>query len=126
MTGSSEVRSRDAVAHQQAVRLSLADVASFLRESLGATLTGFIAGVDKRSIDRYAKGDTTPNSDTEARLRAAVQVFQLVQSVESPHTVRAWFIGMNPQLEDVSPVEALAAGHAREVMAAARAFVSGG
>jgi hypothetical protein len=35
-------------------------------------------------------------------------------------------MGMNPQLEDVSPAEALAEDRYREVMAAARAFVSGG
>jgi hypothetical protein len=32
----------------------------------------------------------------------------------------------NPQLEDVSPAEALADGNYRQVMAAARAFVSRG
>jgi hypothetical protein len=62
----------------------------------------------------------------ERRLREAYQVFQLVQSVESPHTVRAWFIGLNPQLDDESPAEALAEDRFREVMAAARAFVTGG
>ncbi|TCW18822.1 hypothetical protein EDD19_1484 [Dietzia cinnamea] len=35
-------------------------------------------------------------------------------------------MGMNPQLDDVSPAEALADGQHREVMAAARAFVAGG
>jgi hypothetical protein len=33
---------------------------------------------------------------------------------------------MNPQLDDVSPAEAIANGDLREVMAAARAFVAGG
>jgi hypothetical protein len=36
------------------------------------------------------------------------------------------FMGMNPQLDDVSPAEALAEGRHRQVMAAARALVSGG
>ena len=31
---------------------------------------------------------------------------------------------MNPQLDDENPAEVLAAGRAREVMAAARAFVN--
>lgn len=126
MAVSAEVGSRDAAAHQEAVRLGTADVAAFLIENLGATLAGLIAAVNKRSVDRYAKGETSPSSEVERRLRSAFQVFQLIQSVESPHTVRAWFIGMNPQLDDVSPAEALGAGQAREVLAAARAFVSGG
>lgn len=126
MTGNTRVRSRDTAAHQQAVKLAVADVASFLTENLGTTLTGLIAGVNARSVQRYAKGETQPGAAVEARLRTAFQVFNLVQSVETPHTVRAWFIGMNPQLDDTSPVEALAAGQAREVLTAARAFVSGG
>ena len=64
-------------------------------------------------------------SASERRLREAYAVFQLIMSAESPHTVRAWFIGLNPQLEDESPVEAIAANRFREVAAAARAFVSG-
>lgn len=62
----------------------------------------------------------------EKNLRAAFQVFQLIQTVDAPHTVRAWFMGMNPQLDDVSPAEALADGDHRAVMAAARAFTTGG
>jgi len=53
-------------------------------------------------------------------------VFQLLMSVESPHTVRAWFTGMNPQLDDLSPAEAVRGGQDRAALAAARAFVAGG
>jgi hypothetical protein len=28
---------------------------------------------------------------------AAFQVFQLIHTVDAPHTMRAWFMGMNPQ-----------------------------
>ena len=55
-----------------------------------------------------------------------VQVFQLLQAEESPHTVRAWFVGLNPQLDDVAPAEAIRAGQLRDVLVAARAYVSGG
>lgn len=40
--------------------------------------------------------------------------------------IRAWFMGMNPQLGDESPIEALREGRVRDVMAAARAFVNAG
>ncbi|KZS57787.1 hypothetical protein A4G28_10470 [Mycobacterium ostraviense] len=62
----------------------------------------------------------------EKHLRAAFQMFELIQTVDAPQTVRAWFMGMNLQKEDVSPAEALAEGSYCEVTAAARAFVSGG
>jgi hypothetical protein len=46
--------------------------------------------------------------------------------LESDHTIRAWFMGTNPQLDDESPLEAVREGRNREVLAAARAFVTGG
>jgi hypothetical protein len=114
-------------AHARSVQLGIADVAGFLREMLGPRLTALIAGTkDPSAVAHWAAGDRTPRPDPERRLRAAFQVFHLVQSVESPHVARAWFIGMNPQLDDLSPAEALAEDRLREVMAAARAFVSGG
>lgn len=74
---------------------------------------------------RRALGVRIPGAG-EANLRVAFQVFRLIQTVDAPQTVRAWFMGMNPQLDDVSPAEALSEGAHREVMAAARAFVAGG
>lgn len=49
-------------------------------------------------------------------------------SLLSPSFVarRAWFIGLNPQLDDVSPAEAIHDGRLKEAKAAARAFVAGG
>jgi len=40
--------------------------------------------------------------------------------------VKAWFIGLNPQLGDVSPAEALREGRLMETVSAARAFTVGG
>ncbi|MFT4220189.1 MAG: hypothetical protein QM611_06695 [Microbacterium sp.] len=62
----------------------------------------------------------------ERKLRNTFQVYGLLSSVEGDHTVRAWFMGMNPQLDDDSPAEALAAERFREVASAARAFAAGG
>lgn len=120
-----DMGSRTSTAHRSAVTQSTQDIARFLVNNLGASLTAHIAGVDRRTISRWAEGSAA-RADGEKNLRAAFQVFQLIQTTDAPHTVRAWFMGMNPQLEDTSPAEALAEGLHREVMAAARAFVSGG
>lgn len=53
-------------------------------------------------------------------------VSKLLTSAESPEAARAWFMGMNPPLDDESPAEVLFTGRARDVMAAARAFISAG
>lgn len=59
-------------------------------------------------------------------MRTAYQMFDLLESEESDHTIRAWFMGMNPQLDDESSAEALREDQHRAVMAAARAFLAGG
>jgi hypothetical protein len=114
-------------AHARTVQETVDDVARFLFEVLGTRLTASLAGVrDPHQVRNWISGKNAPQPKVERRLRAAYQVFQLLQSVESPHVVRAWFIGMNPQLDDESPIDALAADRLREVMAAATAFVAGG
>jgi hypothetical protein len=45
---------------------------------------------------------------------------------DSPRVVKAWFIGLSPQLDDESPAEAIREGPLKEAMNAARAFVAGG
>jgi len=116
-----------ATAHRRTAELDVADIAAFLQENLGQRLTALLAGIaDPKGVGRWAQGKHAPHHDAEVRLRTAYQVFQLVLSAESPHTVRAWFIGLNPQLDDTSPAEAIAAGRLQEVMAAARSFVAGG
>ncbi|RIR81951.1 hypothetical protein D2E65_09325 [Mycobacteroides abscessus] len=121
----SKVAPRTRAAHDAAIKTDTAQIAQFLSSNLGPTLTAYIAGVDKRTIARYVNGDK-PREDSETRLRAAYQIFNLINEVEANHTVRAWFMGMNPQLDDESPAESLAAGDFRGTMAAARAFVAGG
>jgi hypothetical protein len=120
-----DIGARSTAAHRAAMTESTQDVAQFLLDHLGAALTAHIAGVDRRTIHRWAEGSVA-RAQGEKNLRAAYQVFQLIQTVDAPHTVRAWFMGMNPQLDDISPAEAIADGHYREVLAAARAFVSAG
>ena len=123
---SSDAASRDV--HKDAVRIPFADLTSFLKDHLGPAAVSIIAGgADAKTIAGWAKGQRQPKDPAiEPRLRSAYQIFQLIQTVEAPQTIRAWFLGMNPQLEDLAPVQALAADQQREVLSAARAFVAGG
>ena len=106
---------------------TVAQIAEHLNENLGPKLTAFVVGKDQQTVARWAKGkQSPPQDDVERRLRAAFMIFQLLSENDTRHVVRAWFLGMNPQLDDLSPAEAIANGDLREVMAAARAFVAGG
>ncbi len=114
-------------AHRQTTETSIEQITSFLEEVLGRKLVAALAGVaDPKAVGRWAAGERSPRAAAEERLRVAYQVFRLLLTEESKHTIRAWFIGLNPQLNDESPVMVIRAGRFQEVMVAAKAYVSGG
>jgi hypothetical protein len=114
-------------AHQKAVAFEVADVARYLQDALGQKLVAYMAGVaDPKRVGRWAQGVQAPRDEAERRLRAAFQIFHLLLSEESAHVTRAWFIGMNPQLNDDSPSDAIREGRLKEALAAAKAFIAGG
>ena len=112
-------------AHHQAMSVPLAELAGTLQELLSRRVTTQIAGVkDGKTITRWSSGEITEIRDIEVerRLRTAYEIAQLLLVTESPQTVKAWFIGLNPLLTDTSPIEALSAGQLKETIGAARAF----
>lgn len=114
-------------AHRTTVESSTADIAAYLQEVLGQKLTAYVAGVsDEKTVARWASGNRNPRADSEARLRAAFHVFQLLNTEEAAHTARAWFGGLNPQLDDISPAAAIRNGRLRDVLVAAKAYLAGG
>jgi len=120
-------RSAASDAHKRAVSFEIKDVARYLQEALGQKLVAFLAGTsDPKQVGKWAQGTQTPRDEAQRRLRAAFQIFHLLLAKESHHVTRAWFIGMNPQLDDDSPAEAIHDGHLKEALAAAKAFTEGG
>lgn len=114
-------------AHRQTTETSIEQITTFLEEVLGRKLVAALAGVaDSKAVGRWAAGERSPRAGAEERLRVAYQVFRLLLTEESKHTIRAWFIGLNPQLNDESPIMVIRAGRFQEVMVAAKAYVSGG
>lgn len=112
--------------HKQTTQLPIADIATHLLAHLGPSMTTALTGKSIQTVRRYAKGSTSVPEDVEKRLRDAHMIFSYIEQVDAPATVRAWFMGMNPQLDDRSPVELLIEGHPNDVLAAAKAFVTGG
>ncbi len=116
-------------AHRRATTAPIAEIAGVLQELLSRRLTAYIAGVgDGKTVTRWATGEVTEIRDyqTEQRLRIAYEIAQLLLDGDAAQTVKAWFIGLNPQLGDVSPSEAIRDGRLKESLAAARAFSIGG
>ncbi len=116
----------DRTAHARATRAEISTVAGYLQDVLGQRLTAAIAGVsDAKAIGLWARGERVPHPEAVARLRNAFLVVQLLMTKESSDTVRAWFMGMNPELGDESPAVMLAQDP-KGVLQAARSFLAHG
>jgi hypothetical protein len=113
-------------AHGQAVIAAVPEVVGRLRTVLGRDVVAVLAGRTPRAITRWVAGESEPPAREEDLLRDAFQIVQVLAEVEPDEVIRAWFMGMNPQLGDESPLESLREGRARDAMAAARAFVNAG
>jgi hypothetical protein len=110
--------------HRMETRSSTADVATALQRLFGRELTALMAGVDNtRTVAQWARGESLPHSSNERRLRSAYRVASLLlEGGESERTVRSWFMGMNPLLDDLSPAEVIKE-KPTEVMEAAKDFL---
>lgn len=110
-------------AYEDSVTLSVTDVVKRLHDALGAKLVAYLAGVtDPKAVADWAGGIRPPRRGAEERLRTALHVFRLLEEADSVHVARAWFIGLNPLLDDEAPASALREGRLRDVLVAARSF----
>jgi hypothetical protein len=115
-------------AHRLSVLVPLDQAVRELQEMLTRRMVAYVAGVkDAKTVTRWATGEVTDmRSDSEQRVRTAYEIAQLLSQYESAAVVRAWFIGLNPHLDDASPAEAIHEGRLKEALGAARAFVAAG
>lgn len=90
------------------------EVVRDLTGHLGPTLVAGLAGdQDPGVAGRWAQeGGPAPDPSAESRLRRAHQVWGVLAAVEGEEVARLWFLGANPWLGEVSPVEAIAQGRA--------------
>jgi hypothetical protein len=117
-------------AHDRATRTPIVEVAAELQQILGQRTTAVIARVqDAKLVGKWARGEHAPRQEAERRLRAAFQVALLLLEFDSAPTVRSWFLGMNPYLDDRSPSLVIAEGTPGDwasVLQAARGFIADG
>lgn len=126
-----ETFARPELAHVQATRAAFDQVAASMRELLGAKLTAYLGSVgETRAVNQWAAGEREPSEAVQLRLRLALQVGLMIADADGAGVARAWFQGMNPQLDDRSPARLLREGDldevGPEVLRAARAFLVGG
>jgi hypothetical protein len=113
-------------AHRLASTTTISVIAAELQKVLGPSLTTVIlGGRDPKAIAQWAKGTRTPRPAQENALRALYQVVALLSEVDGPDVIRAWFSGMNPDLEDRSPALTMQSDPVA-VMRAAESFIQNG
>ena len=111
-------------AHARVTRQGVAATAAALQELLGQRLVAVIAGVkDAKAVGRWARGEDIPRAQAAATLQNALHVVELLRSQEDDETIRSWFRGMNPDLDDGSPA-LLIRDQPEGVNQAARAFLA--
>ena len=110
----------------QATRLGVPLVVHYLLDQLGERLTSVIAGTTEAGeVRAWAAGEAAPSAASEQRLRVAYEVTRLLRQKDSAETVRLWFRGMNPALDDRAPALAIAED-TDSVLVAARGFLAHG
>lgn len=115
-------------AHRQPVQVPTAEVSGYPRGLLSRGLVAYIAEVeDAKTVTRRAGGEAeNVRYENEKRLRTACGIPRLLVHFDSPWVVKAWFIGLSPQLGGTSPAEEIHDGGLKDTTSAARAFVAGG
>ena len=121
----------DYAAHERAVRASFAEVAGTLSHILSPKLCAYLGSVkETRAVHEWADGKRVPSEAVQQRLRLALRVALAIADADGADVTRAWFQGLNPQLDDRSPARLLREGDLDEigpaVIAAERAFLVGG
>ena len=131
MTSAAHTARPDLEAYEHASRVDFPVVVKELSELLGLKLVTYVSGVrETRAVRQWSTGERDARAPIPKRLRLALQVAWLIAQHDTPSVARAWFQGLNPQLDDRSAARLLREGDLDEVgpqiLSAARAFVCGG
>lgn len=82
-------------------------------------------GTTQRSVARWQAAQTAPRRDSEERLLELKAVVDLLRTVLRPEPARLWLRSPNPDLGYDKPLDLVAAGQYRKVVAAILAMAEG-
>jgi len=113
------------------VKLSFPEVAADLRAILGGKLVAYIGSVtETRAVRQWAEGERRPSKAVEDRLRLAYRAARCIADIDGREIAQAWFQGLNPMLDDVSPARLLRDGDierdGKAFIAAEQYFITNG
>ena len=120
----------DLIAYRESLRMPIPRLVEQLAVILGRKLIAYGCNVkDVRAVDRWIAGGTIYGNAAD-KLRLVFQVSRMLRNYDSATVVQAWMTGINPELDDRSPLRLLRDGQpeqiAPELLRAARTFIAGG
>ena len=122
----------DLDAYNNAMSMTTAQLATALRDLLGAKLVAYLGRVkETRAVRQWAEGTRSIANPADVdRLRVAYRAAAVITARDSEQVAQAWFQGLNPLLDDRSPARVLRDGDLEEVgpqvLTAARQFAAVG
>lgn len=89
--------------------LSVREIATYLRDTIGARMTAAIAGLnDPEQVESYARGDASEIDElVERRLREGFKAVRILVAAYDSQTARVWLFGTNSWLDERAPIEVL-------------------
>jgi hypothetical protein len=104
---------------------------AFLNEALTPRLVAFCCGINEtKSVRGWAEGAPfayqSLKDQLEPRIDCTFYIVKLLSNFDSFKTIRAWFMGMNPELNDDSPASTIAWGRFHDAKEAATAYITNG
>jgi len=113
------------------VKKSFPEIAGELRAILGGKLVAYIGSVtETRAVRQWAEGERRPSKAVEDRLRLAYRAAKCISDIDGREIAQAWFQGLNPMLDDISPARLLRDGEiekdGKAFIAAEKYFIANG
>ncbi|MBV0920591.1 hypothetical protein [Mycobacteroides chelonae] len=89
--------------------LSTSALVTALIEHLGLRLVAYLGGANEVvTVRQWSQGTSTiSDTDTIERLRLALGAAEMITAAASSGLTQAWFQGLNPALNDMSPASLL-------------------
>jgi hypothetical protein len=101
----------DVSAHHASIKTSIAAVVEQLTGILGAQLVAYLGSVkETRAVREWIEGTRAPRGEASQRLRFAYRVAKCIADSDGVETAQAWFQGLNPLLDNVSPAQLIRTG----------------
>jgi len=113
------------------VQASFPEIVAELVRILGKKMTAYLGGVkETRVVERWINAGVEPYRDADRSIRLAYQIAKTLSDHDSVRVVQAWFTGLNPELQDRSPIRLLREEDPEkvgpELLNAMRAYLAGG